>query len=238
MLVVCVLPPPLVASLLRFNEAFIARTNRARERREWLISFFAMLSVPRWAFTTVGITAVLSTVIYFDKSFAPLWQTVGVPFAIAFTVVGVLGAIVMRNWRCVFSCAVPPFLASIIGAWVIMELGVAPDSVREIAPAVVLMVGSAIGAGFIYFLATPTTAYQRAGDPMIIAFSRALNETGAVIIILGIGLALPMLVFLPGLALLPLFHIIGALVLFPAIATALDDLFPRRRSLEELYRAR
>ncbi len=240
MLMASFLLPPLVTSFLAFNESFIARANRARERREWLISYFAMLTVPRWAFATAGIAAVLSSLVYFDSAFAGLWQGAMKPYGIAFAAIGVFAAIGLRNWRAFFSCGLPPLLASLIGAWAVARFGFSSRDASELS----LLLGSSVGAGFVYFLAAPTAYYQRSGDPMLIAFSHALNETGAAVCILAIGLALAMLAgavmmnITPAIALLPLCHIAGALVLFPALAAALDDLFPRRRPLKELYRAR
>ena len=240
MLAAVFLLPALAASILPFNEAFISRINHARERRGRLVAVFAIFTVPRWAFATAGIAAVAFTIIYFNASFAALWQVAMKPFAIAFAGVGLLGAIGMRNWRGFLSCGVPPFLASIFGAWAVTQLGFSPNAVPEVS----LLLGSAVGAGLVYFLAVPMAAYQRAGDPMMIAFSRALNEWGAAVFILACAVALVLLAgalsndVSPALAIPPLFHIASALILFPAIATALDDLFPRRRSLKELYRAR
>lgn len=240
MLAAVFLLPSLAASVLPFNEAFIVRTNHARERRERLVAIFAIFTIPRWAFATSGIMAVLFAIMFFNASFAPLWVAAMKPYAVAFAGIGLLGAIGMRNWRGFFSCGAPPFLASIIGAWTITRIGLAPNDAAQTS----LLLGSAAGAGFIYFLGLPMSAYLRAGDPMMIAFSRALNDWGAVVFILGCALALVLLAgavtndITPALAILPLFQIAGALVLFPAIAAALDDLFPRRRSLEELYRAR
>jgi hypothetical protein len=240
MVVVVFLLPALAASILPLNEAFISRVNRARERRERLVSIFAIFTIPRWAFATAGITAVLFTIMFFNASFATVWELAMKPYAIAFAGIGMLGAIGMRNWRGFFSCGVPAFVASIFGAWAIMPFGLTPHDAAELS----LLLGSAAGAGFIYFLGLPMAAYLRAGDPMMIAFSRALNDWGAAVFILGCVLALVLLGaamtndISPALAILPLFQIAGALILFPAIAAALDDLFPRRRSLEELYRAR
>jgi hypothetical protein len=240
MLAASFLLPPLAASFLPFNEAYIARLNRARERREWLISYFAILTVSRWAFATIGITAVFATIIYFDSTFAALWQVAMKPYAIAFAAIGLLAAIGLRDWRSFFSCGLPPFVMSLVGAWALTQFGFAPHYAAEIS----LLLGSAAGAGFVFFLAAPTTRYQCSGDPILIAFARALNETGAAVIILALALALALLAGAlitnspPAVTLLPLCHIASALVLFPAIAAALEDLFPRRRSLEELYRAR
>ena len=240
MLVASFLLPPLAASFLPFNEAYIARLNGARERREWLISYFAILTVPRWAFATIGIAAVFAAIIYFDSAFAALWQVAMKPYAVAFATIGALAAILVRDWRSFFSCGLPPFVASLAGAWALTRLDFAPHYAAEIS----LLLGSATSAGFVFFLAAPTARYQRSGDPILIAFARALNETGAAVIILALALALALLAGAlianspPAVALLPLCHIASALVLFPAIAAALDDLFPRRRPLEELYRAR
>jgi hypothetical protein len=240
MLVASFLLPPLAASFLPFNEAYIARLNRARERREWLISYFAILTVARWAFATIGIAAVLSAIIYFDSTFAALWYMAMKPYAVAFAAIGLLAAIGLRDWRSFFSCGLPPFVASLAGAWALTRLGLAPHYAAEIS----LLLGSAACAGFVFFLAAPTARYRRSGDPILIAFARALNETGAAVFILAVALALALLAgaitlnFSPTIALLPLYHIAAALVLFPAIATALDDLFPCRRPLEERYRAR
>ncbi len=232
--------PPFAASFLPADEAFIARANRARELQQRFIFAFAVFAIPRWAFATIGIVAVLSAIVYFDSAFAALWQAAMLPYAAAFAGAGLLGAIGLRDWRNFFSCGVALFTASLLGAWAAARLGLAPDDASLLS----LLIGASAGAGLVYSLAAPMAAYRRSGNPMVIAFARALNEVGISVFILACVLSV---VLLAGAALqksplaaavLPLFHIVGALVLFPAMAAALDDLFPQRRSLEELYRAR
>jgi hypothetical protein len=232
--------PPIAASFLPVDEAFIARANRARELQQRFIFVFTVFSISRWAFATVGIAAVLLTVVYFDSAFAPLWQAAMLPYAMAFAGVGLLGAIGLRDWRNFFSCGATLFTATILGAWAAARLGLAPGDASLLS----LLVGSSAGAAFVHCLAAPMAAYRRAGDPVAIAYTRALNEAGICVFILAGALAAALLAGAAlqksplAAAVLPLFHIGGALVLFPALAAALDDLFPPRRSLEELYRVR
>ena len=233
-----VLPLP-VASFVEFGENYVARINRERERREWLISYCAILSVPRWAFAAAGIVVVLTAIICLDQSFASLWAAAKQPFALAFAGLGILGALGLRNWRTFFSCALAGLTAAIWSAWFLVQTGLPAGEAVELA----LLVASAIGGVLVFFFAAPTARYQREGDPMIIAFSRALNDAGAAALILAFGAALALLTgvlvgIAPGAALLPLIAVIADLTLFPAIATALDDFFPRRKPLKELYRAR
>jgi hypothetical protein len=240
MLIVCLIVPPLAASALPLNEAFVARANRARELGVRIFSWLAVLAVPRWAFATIGIFAVLSAIVCLDPAFLPFWPVAVVQYASVFAGVGLLGAIGLADWRAFFSCSIPPFAASLLGAWASARFGV----VLHDAIVISLLAGSAAGAGFAYFLAAPIGQYRRAGDPLMIAVARALSEAGAIVFTLTCTLALALLAlavmqnFSPAIALLPVFHLAGMLILLPAIVAALDDLFPRRRSVEELYRAR
>jgi hypothetical protein len=240
MLPTCWALPPLVASLLPFSESYFARVNRTREWRERLISVLAIFSIPRWALAMVGIVAIVAAIVYFDRAFSPLWQSAGSDFAALCAALGLIAALATRNWRHLVSCGVTVFFSALLGAWLALRLGADIDLVAQST----FILAGAVGAPLVYALGLPMASHQRLGEPMMIACAQALNQAGSAVLCLGLTATLAVLAgalqhgVSPALALMPLVLLGGAMKVFVAFATAMDDLFPRRRSLEELYRAR
>jgi len=232
--------PPLVASLLPFGESYFARMNRAREWRERVISLLAIFSVRRWALATLGIVAILAAIVYFDRAFPALWHAVRPNFPGECAALGLLAALATRNWRYVFSCGLTVFFSTLLGAWLALRLGTDSD----LAAQSTFVWAGAVGAPLVYTLAIPLAAAQRRGEPTMIACVQALNQAGSPVLFLGLSAAFVLLAgaplhgVSPGIALVPLAVLGGALKVFMALATLMDDWFPRRRSLEERYRAR
>ena len=232
--------PPLVASLLPFSESYFARINRAREWRERAVSLLAIFSVPRWALATIGIVVVLAAIAYFDRAFAALWQSVGASFPAACAALGLMAAVATRNWRYFFSCGLTVFFSALFGAWLALRLDADIGLVAQSA----FVLAGAVGAPLVYALAVPLAAAQRQGEPNMIASVQALNQAGSPVLFLGLTAAFVALAGAvlngasPAIAVVPLALLGGAMKLFVAFATVMDDWFPRRRSFEELYRSR
>ncbi|MGQ0741326.1 MAG: hypothetical protein ACT4OG_03395 [Alphaproteobacteria bacterium] len=236
-LVPCVLLPPLFVGVVPVREAHIARFNRTREWRERALSWFAVFSIPRWSYAAAGIAAVVAAIVYFDRSFPFLWQAMSLP-ALALAALTGLLAVAFGNWRNLLSCGAAAFAAMIFGAWCAVKLGA---EIWQAAFHSLVFWGA--GAALLYFMAFRLSHYRR-NEPMVIACSRAVDETAGPAVLLSLGLVAAVLsgalvdALTPAAALVPVAQLAAALILFPSLAAALDDLFPRRRSLKELYRAR
>ena len=199
------------------------------------------------ALAILGITAVLSTIVFFDGGRVPanpsvvllLWAEAGPALGAAFVVGGLLSALGVGDLRAFFSCAMPAFLMSTIAAWASLHLGLAGPA--PLAGLLVLGAGAGTGIGCVF--AAGIAVYWRFGDDMATAFARALNDFGLVVLSVGVaGLAAAAL--FGGLytlawpaALTIAAELVGILVLLPVLAVVLDDFLPRRRSVEELYGA-
>ncbi|MBI3678374.1 MAG: hypothetical protein HY243_17325 [Proteobacteria bacterium] len=220
-----------LSQALSYDEAFIAHTNRFREKAERLFDRLLVLTQPRWAFSISGIAIVLSAIALFGFGPDVLQKSVfgknlfAGPILLA-TLVACIAATV-RNWRVT--------LASVlVMAWVILIRSPFPQFQPETAI-------------FVLCLASQIAIYARSGDEMIIAVGRTLTRSG-------LGVAAMVSVLIPFVAAeLIEFHgfahpmarttlaagmidLLAALVFLPSFAVAIETLCPRRETLEARYR--
>jgi len=231
------------------DEAHLARINRLREKQERYLTAFAALAVPRWAFALLGIQAVCFAILMFDagawrseetSSLPRLWHLAGPPLGFAFLVTSALGGLAARDWRGVVVASAASFLSASAGAWLAARTGLAPpESIARL-----LVLGAAAGAAPCYVLLAALSRFKRFGDDFATALIRALGETAMPLVLTGFGVlassALFALRFADGAAacLIVFCAFLGPFVFVPSLGAVMDNLFPKRRSLEDLYGAR
>ncbi len=221
---------PLLVSRLHFDEAFVAEANRARERRGRIYERLGGASIPRWGLSLTGITIIFLALGWFDAE--PVlghgWWRYGVTIVLACGGLGVFAG----GWREGLGLVLVGAVAGLVALWwqSYARLPFEAVSALEIA-----MLAS--------FLSLSSARHMRlwrhAGEASVIARRRALEESsGAVFATLGATAAvLPSLltVAAPVIVVAVLAAgLCGALV-FPAVLTGIEALFPRRRSLQEMY---
>ena len=161
----------------------------------------------------------------------------------------VYGAVVLlcfisfRTWRAVVVAIVPLILTSILCQALMVGLGIG----IKVATLPVIALGVGIGVDYALYLLSVQLAFQRAGDPLHVAYRRALRFTGRMVAVVGVTLAagVSLWVFSPIkfqadmgvlLAFMFLWNMLGALVLIPALSFFLlqtDRVFPSARRLAD-----
>ncbi len=223
---------PLALTWLHFDEAFVARANRVRERRARFFEWVAQITVPRWAFSFTGI-AVVVLALGWDGGGAGIPGGLGLRAVTVGTLI-VAAAAVSGGWREGLAIGLVASTACLIALWATVV-----DSRAQFGAVGVLQVAS-LGMFFALYSGRHARAWRRKNEPPVIAERRSVERGGgqafaglcAVVVVLpAVAVWTGNLVFVIGV-----FVAGAAAMLFvPAVSTALEVLIPRRRSVEELY---
>lgn len=141
-------------------------------------------------------------------------------------VVVILCMITFRSWRAVFCAVVPLVLTSILCEALMVILGISV----KVATLPVIALGVGIGVDYALYVMSILLARMRQGESLNVAYRQALLQTGRVIVLTGLTLALGVgtWVFSPIkfqadmgllLAFMFLWNMLGALILLPALAS-------------------
>jgi predicted RND superfamily exporter protein len=137
----------------------------------------------------------------------------------------VLCFVTFRSWRAVVVAVVPLMLTSILCEALMVALGIGV----KVATLPVIALGVGIGVDYALYLLSIQLAQQRAGAPLSVAYSRAVQFTGKVVALVGVTLAAGVVTwaFSPikfqgdmGILLTFMFlwNMVGALILIPALS--------------------
>lgn len=221
---------PLARDVLHFDEAFVARANRARERRIRVWDMLANVAIPRWAFSFTGIALVFLALGWFGA--APAMESgVLLKFA-SVAVVAAAAGILAVGWRLTIAIVLIGSAACLMALWANVVAGGGGSL------GVLQVVGLTLFLAF--YGGRQMRAFAGQGDPPVIAGRRTVEAgAGPAFAAAGAFAAL-----LPGAGLWPggigsaiaMVMAAGLVVVFvPAAAIALEVLIPRRHSVEELY---
>ena len=227
---------PLVASVLPFGEGFHTAANRAAERREEVLRLSTRVVEPRWALSLSGVALVMAVLGWFGMAHSALlaqpalWRASALgAFLIAFA----LG----RDWREALAAMLALATLVLLGLWLWGRATGRPTLTTLIEIAAVIA-----ASGLVMSVALASRQRFRAGgDESAIARLRALEGLSLSPLFGAAGAAVALLPWvvvhgsLATLAVLFLLAGVAALLLQPAIATALEAVVPRRRSLGQLY---
>jgi hypothetical protein len=195
--------------VLPFGEAFIARANRAAENRARLLDIAAQVAVPRWAMAVSGIAVVMAALAWFEI------MPGDPPDYPGFVVAAAAVFLLSRDWRTAVAAALCAALLWLARADIALPFFVLPA---------------------LLLSACVRERPERGAE----AWRLTLEEEGGGLWFAALGLAV--LLILDGaatfleLGLAAQIAFLVALVFFPALAAALWTLFPRYRSVEEIYR--
>jgi hypothetical protein len=231
-----------------WGEEFVARHNRAREWREGALRLIAAMVRPRWAYALTGSAIILFSLALLDGGaqgmgrdlpMTMLWRARGAEFGALGAALVLAGGLATGDWRSALALALSSVLAGGVAAWLSVHAG---QPVTDAAPLSGLALGAASSGGLVMLSAI--AAYRRFGDEVDLAFSRALGDCAAAILAAGAAFALTALALAPAFpaartaAIFAGAAMLVALLLAPLFLSILHDLFPPRRSMEELYGAR
>ncbi len=229
--------------LLTYDESFVARSNRARER--WQRPFDVLIAVarPRWGFSVSGIALVFAVMAAFGARPLVLDPALrGHVLEIA-GLIGVIGiaatALAIRDWRASLACLLAVGLVGAIGLWGAAHLGApfGPEQVRTyglvLAVAALPLLAAGVAAG----------GFGRGGDDATLAAARTLVRLAPGLFFLSAGLGTGLLLWATtaggmalALAAMAGFGGAGALLFQPAFAIVIETLLPRASTRAARYR--
>jgi predicted RND superfamily exporter protein len=144
---------------------------------------------------------------------------------LVYAAVVVLCFITFRSWRAVVVAVVPLVITSILCEALMVALGIGV----KVATLPVVALGVGIGVDYALYLLSVQLAQQRQGVPLAVAYQRALQFTGQVVVLVGVTLAVGVVTwaFSPIkfqadmgilLAFMFVWNMVGAVVLIPALS--------------------
>ncbi|MBC5786149.1 RND family transporter [Ramlibacter sp. USB13] len=133
--------------------------------------------------------------------------------------------ITFRSWRAVVVAVVPLVITSVLCEALMVALGIGV----KVATLPVIALGVGIGIDYALYLLSVQLAQQRQGVPLAVAYQRALEFTGRVVVLVGVTLAVGVVTwaFSPIkfqadmgilLAFMFLWNMVGAVILIPALS--------------------
>ncbi len=136
--------------------------------------------------------------------------------------------ITFRSWRAVVVAVVPLVITSVLCEGLMVALGIGV----KVATLPVIALGVGIGVDYALYLLSVQLAQQRQGASLAVAYKRALEFTGRVVVLVGVTLAVGVVTwaFSPIkfqadmgilLAFMFLWNMVGAVVLIPALSWVL-----------------
>lgn len=231
---------PFASSVMWFREGFFVAANRARERREGLLRVATLVIEPRWGMSLSGIAIVFATLGWFGAEPVLLRSVLlaqpalwGASALLVFLVSIAAG----RDWRNALAAVLTLAALTLLGLF----LWARSTGHLSTPTFIELVIGAAAALLPILMLVVWSRTYRWSGDTLAVARLRAIEDLGLApwFGVAGAGAAaLPWVLLHGSVAMLSaMFLLAGAagLLAMPALATALDSLMPRRRSVDELY---
>lgn len=232
---------PLAGSFLSGSEDFIARTNRTRE--DWARRFekIALTARAPWAMSVTGIFVVLLVLGVFGSVKLGAAEDPTLRFDAAGAACVILAAAFFagRNWRRALAVAFATGGALIYGLWGYARAGADFD-----APLMLLTAGLC-AICFVPIAAVAAEAVQSGRTDAASASEAGILGSGPAA---ATGILGALVVLAPwyrefgsarvGFVLAIVFAAAGALVFHPAVASALEDVVPHRRTVAERYRVK
>jgi hypothetical protein len=219
-----------------FSEQFVARANAARERRARMLEHFFPTIQPRWAFSMAGISVVLGAIAVFGIRDAHVHWIARIaycfPLGLFFALMGF--GVIAREWRMTAALILATLFSGTLLFWAFMRRDPYPD---------LFSMGAmlALSSVPLNVIAARARQYMREGDDTASALAAAIRCEGATAVALGAILGLTGLLATATYAALSpalvfaLSSMFAALLLFPALTITIYTLFPRYRTVDEVF---
>ena len=231
---------PFAASVMPFGENFFTIANQTLERRERMLRLVAKAVEPRWGLSLSGVSLVVAALGWFGaEPFASPNTLLMQPllWAASVLLVFLVAWLVGRDWRDAVAATLASSVLALLGVWLWGRVA------RHLGPNAVLEIATVMGVALhgMLTMIDRSRRYRATGDAPDVARLRAIEEIGFAPwlgMVGAVGATLPWLLLHGSVVtLVVLFFLAGAaaLVAMPAIATALQTIVPRRRSVDELY---
>ena len=144
---------------------------------------------------------------------------------LVYAAVAALCFITFRSWRAVMVALLPLILTSVLAEALMVTLGMGV----KVATLPVIALGVGIGVDYALYILSVVLARMKSGDPLSVAYYKALLFTGRVVLLTGLTLAVGVVTWAFSeikfqadmgilLAFMFLLNMLGALVLIPALS--------------------
>ena len=229
---------PMGASLLHLDESFVARANRVRERRQRIFERLALVVTPRWALSFTGIAFVFLALGWFGAE--PQMRTGGTALLLRVASVGVVvvgAGIFARGWREGLAVGLTGAVVCLVSLWATVV------GARDVFAPVGVLLATSVALFLALHAGRRAVRYTPRETPLD-ARRRTIEDTSASQTFASAG---ALLTVFPAVAVWPSYAPFAialfaagfcGIVFAPAAVTALEALFPRRRSVEDLYGSR
>jgi hypothetical protein len=207
------------------DEDFIVRANRLRERRERWLDGLAFVIQPRWGWSVGGIALIFAVLGFFGgRDSGATWPSPAIVSSAESLLFAIIAFAAIRNVRRTIAFLLAAAVLALLAFWI---CGRSPEAAPILAMAI------AVAATPSLMIAVQSAKFARAGDRTTVAALRASEQLAIPIIFL--CLASSIALFALGAfacAILVVLGGVAALIVFPALTTAIHDLFPPRASLD------
>ncbi|HEY8948926.1 MAG TPA: hypothetical protein VIM56_08600 [Rhizomicrobium sp.] len=223
---------PFIGRYFPYDEEFIVRANRLRERRERWLDFLTFVVQPRWGWSVGGIAIIFAVLAYFGVGSAgatwPVRSLWGLPALLA--VSGLVAFAATRDLRRTIGFLISATLLALTESWFLAILsGLAAEPYSQ---------SVAIATMPCLLIAVQSSKFSRDGDNAAVATLRSLEQQTVAILFFSAGAFACFLATGDFVAsALVLCGMPVALIVMPALTTAIYDLAPPRVSMDA-YRIR
>ena len=220
---------PLGISLLHFDEALVARANRAGEQRGRWLEGLAFAAIPRWGLSLTGVTVILIVLGWYGAR--GVLQDAFVLRAASVLLVALVGGLVGAGWREGLALAGAIAGACLLTLWAHVSVSGLPDGGVS-----VLQIGG-FACVLAFYGVWRVRQYQQRRET---ARERVLSDCGGALIsvIASAAVLVPLLVLKPMSVVMLLGLVVAGfagVLLTPALVTGLEAFFPRSATVEQLY---
>jgi len=223
---------PLAPRFLFYREEFITQANRLREKREGWLDALTFVVQPRWGWSVSGIALIFAVLGFFggeNSAAICLFAAIAALPAILGVLFAAFAYAATRNMRRTIAFLLTAAVLMCLMVWT--SARIVPD-VRDAPLAIALAATPAL------ILAGQSSVFARTGDTVAVATLRGFERCAVPIIFFCLAAALALCAAgAYGAAILVTCGGCAALMVFPALTTAIYDLFPPRVSLDA-YRVR
>jgi hypothetical protein len=228
---------PMAASRISYDEVFLTRASRARERHMTLAYPLSFVAVDRWGLSVAGIWSVFAMLAAFGAQPA-IGATTATAASWGAAALPIFGCAILttEEWRGAVACFLAEVVVALAGLWAVSRLG-------TFNAAAAFAWVEAISASFVLVMAVAARArHARAeeDDEVAVARLRSIEDLTGVAAFAALGCIVLQIALVPLVevligAVVACSGLVAALVFAPALTTAISWLLPRRRSLSELY---
>jgi len=225
---------PLAATFFPFGEDFVTRANRLREWRERMLDPMTAIAEPRWAMSAAGIAVIFAVLGYFGARPVLDAKEYAVFAALLFAA-GIVGFGLTWEWRRALALPIILVVLILVGLW---------GFARVHAANALLPFVQTLGICAVPLLLMAAEAARHLSEDTGAASSFALLRKGpAAILFFTAAIIISIVQFSHAaitavIAIVLIFGCAATLLWLPAIAGALESLFPRKSTLDARYRMR